>query len=175
MTKAYCLTVEVESKHIENGLGYLVAFALPDDKFEPAQMTEYPEWAEKVKQAVLRAGDQVYNPDPYTKKLAIAELMNEFEELNAAYSIQITGSPDLPALQIQSTNPYDSRLEIDFTGKEGEFTVVEKGLSDLERRTISSHGKTGLVDGARRHFPFTQNPPSIATKPHKPKPPQLRP
>lgn len=172
MTKSYCLTVEVESKAIRNGLGYMVAFSLPGDGLEPAQMAEYPEWVAKVKNAVIHAGDQVYSPDPYTKKLAIAELMNELACLNEQYAIKIAGTADLPAVQIQSTNPYDSRLEIDFSGKDGEFTVVEKTLSDLERRTITAHGLTGLVDGARRHFPFSQSPPVI---PPKPRPPQLRP
>lgn len=169
MAKTYCLTVEVESKTIKNGLGYMIAFSIPDDGVTPEQTKDFTSWSDKVREAVLRAGDQVYDPDPYTKKLAIAELMNDLAALNATHGIQITGAGDLPAVQIQSTNPYDSRLEIDFTGKDGHFNVVEKSLADLERRAIAAHGHTSVVDGARRHFPFTQQPPVPPVR--KPKPP----
>lgn len=176
MTKIYCLTVEVESKAIKNGLGYMIAFTVPDEKLTPAQTKDFAEWSDKVKQAVLRAGDQVYDPDPYTKKLAIAELMHDLSALNDSYPIKITGWGDLPAVQVQSTNPYDNRLEMDFTGKDGRFNVVEKGLADLERRAIAAHGNVDVVDGSRRHFPFRQNPPvappAIAPPaPKRPKPP----
>jgi len=168
MAKLYCLTVEVESKAIKNGLGYMIAFTLPDDGKTPMQTKEFVDWADKVREAVLRAGDQVYDPDPYTKKLAIAELMNDLSELNNSHGIQIVGGKDLPAVQIQSTNPYDSRIEIDFTGKDGHFNVVEKSLADLERRAIAAHGHTDVVDGSRRHFPFTQKPPVPPARKTKP-------
>jgi len=172
MAKIYCLTVEVESKAIKNGLGYMIAFTLPDDSKTPLQTKEFTDWADKVRAAVLRAGDQIYDPDPYTKKLAIAELMNELSDLNATHGIQIVGGKDLPAVQIQSTNPYDNRVEIDFTGKDGHFNVVEKSLADLERRAIAAHGHTDVVEGTRRHFPFTQQKPNLPVPPaKKPKPP----
>ncbi len=169
MVKTYCLTIEVESKAIKNGLGYMVAFTLPDDGLSPAETKEFAGWADKVRAAVLRAGDQVYDPDPYTKKLAIAELMNDLDALSATHGIKIAGAKDLPAVQIQSTNPYDNRLEIDFTDKDGHFAVTEKGLADLERRAIAAHGHTDVVEGARRHFPFLPKAPQPPVK--KPKSP----
>ncbi|HYD17167.1 MAG TPA: hypothetical protein VEF76_01645 [Patescibacteria group bacterium] len=174
MTKTYCLTIEVESKTITNGLGYMVAFNLPDDDEKILRQKGFQAWADQVKDAVLSAGDAVYDCDPYTKKLAIAELMNELADLNAASPIQIAGDAEVPAVQIQSSNPYDNRIEIDFTDADGHYSVIEKGLADLERRTITAHGATGLVDGTRRHFPFTQQPPAFGV-PKVPKPPALRP
>jgi hypothetical protein len=156
MAKSFCLTVEVKSETIENGLGYMIAFSLPDDKLQPAQMGDFPAWSERVKTAVLRAGDQVFDPDPYTRKLALAELMNELTHLNDTYSIRIGGHSDVPAVQIQSTNPYDKEIEIEFTGSDGEFSVTERSWQDLQRSKVEENGKTGLVEGTRRHFPFTK-------------------
>ena len=172
MPKSYCLTVEVKSETIENGLGYLVAFSLPDDRFKPAEMHEFSEWCEGVKAAVLRAGDQVFDPDPYTKKLAIAELMNAFDELNARFSIRIGGQPGEPTVQIQSTNPYDNQIDVSFSGDDdGTFHVKEHGLHDLQRSKVDENGKTGLVEGTPHHFPFTKAAPAVVKKPPPPRPP----
>lgn len=170
MAKSYCLTVEVKSETIQNGLGYMIGFSLPDDRLQPVQIGDFPEWSERVKTAVLRAGDQVFDPDPYTRKLALAELMNELTQLNDRYSIRIGGMGDIPAVQIQSTNPYDKQIEIEFTGSDGEFAVVERSLQDLQRAKVDENGKTGLVEGTPRHFPFTKAVP--AAIPRKPSPPK---
>lgn len=168
MAKSFCLTVEVKSETIENGLGYMIAFSLPDEKLQPVQMADFPEWSERVKKAVLRAGDQVFDPDPYTRKLAVAELMNELTHLNDTYAIRIGGQIDVPAVQIQSTNPYDKQIEIEFTGSDGEFAVTERSWQDLQRAKVDENGKTGLVEGTRRHFPFTKAAP--AALPRRPGP-----
>ncbi|MDE1151512.1 MAG: hypothetical protein PW788_03150 [Micavibrio sp.] len=165
MTKSYCLTVEVGSETIENGLGYLVAFTLADDSKTPDQTPGFARWADQVRDAVLRAGDQVFDPDPYTKKLAIAELMNDLAALNGKSAVKVGGIKGVPAVQIQSTNPYDPRIEADFTSADGQFNVVEKTLSDLARRKISGHGQTGIAEGARAHFPFVQQPAIVPRKP----------
>jgi hypothetical protein len=173
MAKPWCLTVEVKSDTIENGIGYMIAFSLPDGTSAPEKLPDFTLWAEQVKAAVLRAGDQVFDSDPYTKKLAIAELMNELSDLNGRFSARIGGFPGVPAVQIQSTNPYDNQIEIDFSRTEGEFHVVERGLHDLQRAKVEENGKTGLVEGARRHFPFTKAPTVAPKKPVAPRPPGM--
>jgi hypothetical protein len=174
MAKAYCLTVEVKSETIENGLGYMIAFSLPDDRLQPAQLADFSEWSEKVKAAVLRTGDKVFDPDPYTKKLAIAELMNTFSELNEGYSIQIGGPAGEPTVQIQSTNPYDNQIDIAFTGSDGQFQVSEHGLHDLKRSKVDENGRTSLVEGTPHHFPFTKTVPMAPRKPPQgPRPPGM--
>jgi len=172
MTKTYCLTIEVGSDTIANGLGYMVAFSLPSDNIAPADHPQFSEWASQVRDAVLRAGDQVFSSDPYTKKVAIAELMNELADLNNDYDLQVKGSAAVPDVQIQSTNPYDPRIDISFTSGDGDFTVTERGLADLARRKISGHGQTGLVEGSKSHFPFSQQQPALPPRKrlHGPRP-----
>ena len=166
MAKTYCLTVEVGSEAIQNGLGYMIGFNMPNDQ-APLDSPQFPTWSAEVRDAVLRAGDQVFDPDPYTKKLAIAELMNNLHDLNTRYGIQVTGDAKVPAVQIQSTNPYDPRIDVNFNGADGDFQVIERSLADLARRKISGHGQTGFVEGARAHFPFTQQQPPVP--PRKPR------
>ena len=173
MAKSYCLTVEVKSETIENGLGYMIAFSLPDDKLQPGQVADFSDWAEQVKAAVLCAGDQVFDSDPYTKKLAIAELMNELAELNDRFSVRIGGQPGEPTVQIQSTNPYDPQIDISFSGADGTFSVREHGLHDLQRSKVDENGKTSLVEGTPHHFPFTKSIPAISKKPPAPRPPGM--
>lgn len=173
MAKSYCLTVEVKSETIENGLGYMIAFSLPDDRLQPGELHDFSAWCDEVKAAVLRAGDQVFDPDPYTKKLAIAALMNDFADLNEQFSIRIGGPPGEPTVQIQSTNPYDNQIDIAFTGSDGEFRVSEHGLHDLQRSKVDENGKTGLVEGTPHHFPFTKTPPVLPKKPPQPRPPGM--
>lgn len=175
MTGHYCLTVEIESKAIAGGLGYMVAFTLPDGKLQPAQMAEFSNWHDDVKNAVLRAGDQVFATDAYTRKLAIAELMNELSALNGAYPIHIGGAKGLPAVQIQSSNPHDARIDIDFSAKEGHFIVKERAQTRPAPASlrIGGHGQTGLIEAARE-FPFHQDAPKPAPQkkhaPRKPRP-----
>ncbi len=161
MTKSYCLTVEVGSDSIKNGLGYMITFSLPDEKVSPQATPGFNAWSDKVRDAVLRAGDQVFDPDPYTKKVAVAELMYELSVLSGESGITIATGSRVPAVQIQSTNPYDPRIEVSFTNADGDFHVTEKSLSDLERRKISGHGATGVQEAGRGHFPFVQQPPVI--------------
>ena len=176
MTKSYCLTVEVGSDSIKNGLGYMITFSLPDDTVAPQATPGFTQWSDKVRDAVLRAGDDVFSPDSYTKKLAIAELMYELSVLNGESGINIVSSVRVPAVQIQSTNPYDPRIEVNFTNTDGDFHVTEKSLSDLERRKITGHGATGVQEAGRGHFPFAQQPPvmmppkSSGAQPHSPRP-----
>ncbi len=177
MTKSYCLTVEVGSDSIKNGLGYMVTFSVPDEKVSPQATPGFTQWSDQVRDAVLRAGDQVFDPDTYTKKVAIAELMYELSVLSGTSGIIIASDGRVPAVQIQSTNPYDPRIEINFTSTDGDFHVSEKSLSDLERRKITGHGATGVQEAGRGHFPFVQQPPVIVppknipgAHPHSPRP-----
>lgn len=163
MTKPYCLTIEVKSEHIENGLGYLVAFSLPQGNFSPDQMPEFGPWSERVRSAVLRAGDQPFNPDPYTRKVAIAQLMHTLQDINKEFGIQIGNTGTAPAVQIHSTNPFDNKIHVDFTGEEGEFHVEEYGLNDGPRPTVKEHGKTRIIEGGGNDFPFDK---VSAVKPH---------
>lgn len=154
MAKSYCLTVEVTSDHVKGGLGYMIAFCIPSHISTPADMPEFSVWKEDVKSIVLQTGDQCLHSDPYTKKLAIAGMMHDLAELNKKYDIQIGFLPHVPAVQIHSANIFDNTLEVEFTDHAGHYVVIEKGIEDLQRATITEHGKTGLTDAARRHFPF---------------------
>lgn len=164
MTKSYCLTVDVKSDHIANGLGYMIGFRLPADNMEPSQMAEFPRWSEEVRRAVLEAGDLPFNPDPYTKKLAIADLMQALDDINRKYNIQIGFVKDVPAVQIHSSNPYDNQIDIDFSGTSGKFRVTETSLADRERARVVEHGRTGIVDADKGRFPFEKSPPSAAPR-----------
>ncbi len=167
MAKAYCLTVQIKSAHIENGLGYMIAFRLPPGAGTPDNHPEFALWADEVRESVLRAADLPFSADPYTKKLAISQLMHDLDDLNAKYDIRIGGLAGMPAVQIHSTNPYDNEIDIDFTDTEGSFSVLEKSLHDHARNRVSDHGKTGLIEGNSKHFPFEKE-----TRPAPPRPPQ---
>lgn len=158
--KSYCLTVQVQSEHIENGLGYMIAFQLQDDRLNPDQDPEFAVWSERIRQAVLRTGDQPFDPDTYTRKVAIAELMHELDAINRSSGIQIVSGGLIPAVRIRSTNPYDKKINIDFTSDEGTFCVTEYGLEDQARSRVREHGKTGVVAAGTERFPFEQDPPS---------------
>lgn len=150
MTKAYYLTIEVKSEHLESGLGYMVAFSLPDGVASPIDMPEFERWQAEVRKAVLTAGDQCLHDDSYIKKLALAALMQDLAELNKRYDIQIGFMPDAPAVQIFSTNPYDNTIEIDFIDHEGQHKINE-------------------TDITRKHFPFQKKIAAPAPK-NQPKP-----
>lgn len=152
--KSYCLTVQVKSASIENGLGYMIAFSLPEGRDSPDLCPAFSAWSEEVKSAVLKAGDGVFSAETYDKKHHIAQLMQDLDDINKKYDIRIGGVAGVPAVQVHSTNPFDNQIEIDFTGDEGHFTVVEKGLADLQRSCVSEHGKTKVIEGGRKHFPF---------------------
>lgn len=162
MTRSFCLTVEVKSAQIENGLGYMVAFRLPKGVDNPDESAEFKAWAAAVQEAVLRAGDLPFNHDPYTKKVAISELMHELAEINKAFGICIGGTEGMPAVQIHSTNPFDNEIDIDLTDADGAFRVTERTLHDRQRAQVVDHGRTGVLSGNRKDFPFEKKkrPPS---------------
>lgn len=157
VVKSYCLTVEVESAHIKGGIGYMIAFSLPDDDASPSRFPELAAWKEDVKKIVLRTGDMCFYPDAYTKKLAIAGMVDDLLSLNRKYSIKISSTPQAPAVQIHSTNPFDPVIEIDFDGSGAGHRTCEKDFSDLHRPTVSRHGKTSLTAATRKYFPFRKN------------------
>lgn len=166
MAKAYCLTVQIKSAHIENGLGYMIAFRMPDDIESPDAHPAFAAWAEEVRDAVLLAGDLPFSSDSYTKKLAVGQLMHDLADLNARYDIRINGANGMPAVQIHSTNPFDSEIDIDFTDTAGHFSVVEKNMHEAARNRVSDHGKTGVIEGNPKHFPFEKG-----SRPAPPRPP----
>jgi hypothetical protein len=173
MPTQYCLTIDVKSKAIEDGLGYMVAFTLQDDGLKPADVRDYANWQEDVKNAVLRTGDQVFASDPYTRKLAIAHLMNELAALNGAYGLHIGGDKNIPAVQVQSSNPFDPRIDIDFTDEDGHFAVREHsppphGSAPAPAGQITAHGHVSLT-APTRDFPFAPKPVPPAAGGGKPK------
>lgn len=126
MANIYCLSVAVASDFVENGLECKVAFCLPPGSNSPSDMPEFLAWQEDVKTAILNMGDQCLHPDAYTKKLALAELMHDLAAINKCYGIQIIGTPQIPTVQIISTNPFDNMIEIRFSGFDGAYKVAEK-------------------------------------------------
>ena len=173
MAKTYCLAIEVASAHIDNGLGYLVSFEAKDDT-PPASHPDFKAWSTQLKNAVIRAGDQPFNPDPYTRKVAVAELMYEIEKLNSAYGFTIGTHGTTPAVHVQSTNPHDKRIHINFSDEDGQLDVVEKKSLLQDPARIAENGKVTVLNGHTRSFPFT--PLRICgTKPPTPKAPGSHP
>lgn len=160
MSNSFCLTVDIESTHIGTGLSYKVEFQLPTQGLFPAQIAEFPQWAEEVRDAVLSAGDLPFSPDSYTRKLAIAELMHALDDINNRYDIQIGQEKDIPAVQIQSGNPHSRKIDINFSGNDGLFHVTETCLAEKDRAPAREHGKTGIIDNGNARMPFKP--------PHKP-------
>lgn len=164
MKKPYCLTVDVKSPHIENGLGYMISFVLPANNHAPEMMAEFPLWHEAVRDAVLAAGDAPFSDDPYTRKLALANLMHTLDDLNKIHSIRIGGVDGAPAVQIRSSNPYDPRIDLDFIGEDGRFRVTESTLDDAARAKVQGHGTTRLIEGPLREYPFEKTKPASKQK-----------
>ncbi len=164
MAQSYCLTIDVKSDHIENGLGYMIGFRLPAGNMTPLEMAEFPKWSAEVRSAVLTAADLPFSSDPYTKKIAIAELMHAIDDINRRYNIQIGLLKDVPAVQIHSSNPYDNQINIDFTDLSGQFRVTEVSLADKERARVNEHGRTGVIDTDKTRFPFEKSPPNQAPR-----------
>lgn len=154
MANTYCLAIEAKSPHIEGGLGYLLSFRTSGE-LPPEKTPGFSAWAQAVRTAVLDAGDQPFNPDPYTRKVAIAELMYEIEKINSLHGFKIEGSAQRPAVEVQSSNPHDKRIQANFLGEDGRFDVVEKpSLLGLPGR-IQEDGKTSVLDADTAAFPFT--------------------
>lgn len=154
MTKTYCLAIDVKSPHIESGLGYMLTFHAKDAKAHPEQTEGFDAWAAAVRSAVEEAGDQPFNPDPYTRKVAIAELMYEIEKINSAYPFVIGGNATRPAVEVQSSNPRDNRIVIDFTGEDGQFDVAEKKSRQSIPGRICGEARTMVLEGKTATFPF---------------------
>jgi hypothetical protein len=122
-----------------------------------------------LKDAVIRAGDQPFNPDPYTRKVAIAELMYEIEKLNSAYDFKIDAHGVAPAVSVQSSNPHDKRVCINFSDEDGQLDVTSKKPLITIPGRITQNGKITVQEGTERHFPFTPMR-TCATPPPKAKP-----
>ncbi len=168
MAKTYSLAIEVESAHIDHGLGYLISFELAG-KTHPEQHPDFSAWSSQLKDAVIRAGDQPFNPDPYTRKVAIAELMYEIEKLNSAYDFKIDAHGVAPAVSVQSSNPHDKRVCINFSDEDGQLDVTSKKPLITIPGRITQNGKITVLEGTERHFPFTPMR-TCATPPPKAKP-----
>lgn len=181
MAKTYCLAIEVKSEHIEGGLGYLIAFQNTQNNPQPPEQSpDFGAWSQKMRDVVRDAGDAPFNPDPYTRKVAIAELMYEIEKANAAFSFKIEGNAAIPAVQVQSTNPHDKRIWINFADEDGQIEVVEKKSLQLVPCKISEDGKISVIDGKTRAFPFApvldgagNMPPLRPTHTPRPNPPRF--
>jgi hypothetical protein len=154
MAKTYCLAIDVKSPHIDGGLGYLLTFR-SEKAGTPEQAEDFEAWTDAVRRAVLDAGDQPFNPDPYTRKVAIAELMYEIEKLNSAYPFKIEGTATRAAVEIQSSHPQDKRILVNFLGDDGQIDVVEKKSPQYLQGRIGENGRVTVLDAKTTAFPFT--------------------
>ncbi|HRI76471.1 MAG: hypothetical protein H3C49_00420 [Alphaproteobacteria bacterium] len=154
MAKTYCLAIDVKSPHIDGGLGYMLTFHAKDSKTSPEKTEGFDAWADAVRTAVRDAGDQPFNPDPYTRKVAIAELMYEIEKINSAHPFVIEGTATRPAVEVQSSNPHDKRIVVNFTGEDGQFDVVEKRSRQYIPGRIGEDGRVTVLDSKETTFPF---------------------
>jgi hypothetical protein len=155
MATSYFLTVEVESPHIEGGLGYMLAFRIEDrNAVACGREDAFDAWREEVRQTVLRAGDTVFSADSYTRKLAIAELMYEIEKINSLSGIKIGGVENIPAVTIQSTNPHDKKIAIDFIDDCGQLSVTETQNDIAPGSYVRHHGRAAIAPASQTEFPF---------------------
>lgn len=154
MAKTYCLAIDVKSPHIDGGLGYLLTFR-SEGAGNPEQAEGFDAWAHAVRTAVLDAGDQPFNPDPYTRKVAIAELMYEIEKLNSVHPFKIENTATRAAVEIQSSHPQDKRILISFLGEDGQIDVVEKKSPQYMQGRIGENGQITVLDAKTTAFPFT--------------------
>lgn len=155
MAKTYCLAIDVKSPHIDGGLGYMLSFRTPDSKISPEQTPGFDAWAKAVRAAVIDAGDQPFNPDAYTRKVAIAELMYEIEKINSAHGFKIESTGNRPAVEVHSSNPHDKRVQINFAGEDGQFDVIEKRSAQYIAGTITEEGRITVMDANEASYPFT--------------------
>jgi len=154
MAKTYCLAIDVKSPHIDGGLGYLLTFHTKDGKLPPEQTAGFDAWTDAVRTAVLDAGDQPFNPDPYTRKVAMAELMYEIEKINSAHPFKISGTATRAAVEVQSSHPGDKRILINFAEEDGQIDVVEKKSPQYMEGRIGENGRVTVVDSKTSVFPF---------------------
>lgn len=153
MATTYCLAIDVKSPHIDGGLGYLLTFSA-DAKHSPEDTPGFEDWSRAVRRAVMEAGDQPFNPDPYTRKVAVAELMYEIEKINSAHPFKIGGNGARAAVEIQSSHPHDKSIQINFTGEEGQIEVVEKQSPQHMIGRINENGRVTVMDSKTTAFPF---------------------
>jgi hypothetical protein len=163
MAKQFCLGIEVESEYIEGGLGYMLNVRTPDG-FDGAPQThpQFSHWVAELTAAVREAGDEPYNPDSYTKRVAIAELMHDIHRINQKYGFTVESDDSMPAVQIQSSNPYDFRIDIGFSEQAGRFRVQERVAEDRNADLqIVKDGNIHVLSAETREFPFAETrPPS---------------
>lgn len=152
---SYCLAIEVDSTQKTAGLGYMLAFRVPDERPLPHDaMQQFKNWMNDVKEAVLNAGDRPFDSDAYTRKVALAELMYDIEKINAAYGFKIGSFDGKPAVSIHSTDPADRRISVNFGAEDGQIDVREEASQRRQPARITSHGKTYLLDTGAAQFPF---------------------
>jgi len=155
MAKTYCLAIDVKSPHIDGGLGYMLTVRTADGKSNPEQTEGFDVWANAVRTAVLDAGDQPFNPDPYTRKVAIAELMYEIEKINSAHPFKIEGTDSRAAVEVQSSHPDDKSIAINFLGDDGQIDVAEKKSPQFLQGRVGENGRITVLDGKTTAFPFS--------------------
>ncbi len=172
MAKTYCLAIDVKSPHIDGGLGYMLSFRTPDAATPPEKTPGFDAWTTAVRAAVQDAGDQPFNPDDYTRKVAIAELMYEIEKINSAHGFKIEGTATRAAVEVQSSNPHDKRILVNFSGEDGQFDVIEKKSAQYIPGRIGEDGRVTVLDAKTTAFPFAPAvsggiaPPSSAPRQH---------
>ncbi|MFN7115102.1 MAG: hypothetical protein ACK4PK_12175 [Alphaproteobacteria bacterium] len=154
MAKTYCLAIDVKSPHIDGGLGYMLTFRTADGSSNPEQAEGFGAWANAVRTAVLDAGDQPFNPDPYTRKVAIAELMYEIEKINSAHPFKIESTATRAAVEIQSSHPDDKSIRISFLGNDGQIDVAEKKSPQFMQGRGGENGRITVLDSTTTAFPF---------------------
>lgn len=165
MTTAHCLTVEVQSAPPApdaaasapySGVGYMITFVLPANMqgHDPASHPSFRSWTAAVRTAVLAAGDLPFHPDSYTRKLALANLMNDLAEINSRFPLRIGGEGATPAVQIYSTDPAACQFELDFSEDDGDFTVIERNPAHGPSAEVREQGRVGLIPAGRKIFPF---------------------
>lgn len=175
MSTAHCLTVEVKGQtNAATGVGYMIAFSLPANlrHSDPASHPSFTAWSVAVRDIIMATGDLPFHTDPYTRKTALANLMHDLAELNRRYPLRIgVDTGGVPAVQIHSTNPLDRQIELDFTGEDGTFSVIERNPQVTTTAEVREQGRIGLMAAARKVFPFDKPPadapPSCPKQPPK--------
>jgi hypothetical protein len=181
-TRSFRLAIDVDSAEIDNGLGYMIAFSVPKDCFDAGvcfeTTPEFALWRKAVIEAVTQSADQPFSPDNWTRKVAIAELMNELARLNDSHVFQIGHITNVAAVEIHSSNPDDPRLQLDFIGREGACNTQARHDVPKSFGKIGSNGRAVITNLDSLAFPFEPLdeillPKALTLKPRCPRPPQM--
>lgn len=178
---SFRLAVELTSQDITNGLGYFVTFSLPSGALPPDADFEkdpaFSDWKNDVLDVVTRAGDLPFSGDDWTRKVAIAQMMNELAELNDRHIFQIGFKNNVPAVEIHSSNPHDPRLALDFTDRDGGFTLEHHKAARGGFGRIRENGRHFVTDVNNFDFPFEAAPETALPPPSRkafiPQPPRM--